>query len=398
MSKSILFISQSYPESRIGEYSRYTKVGLDYAANNLSRAIIRGFEDNQINVNIINYPLLGSFPIYYKSPIVKGYNSSDNNYDSISYLNIIYLKRRFIRNKVYSKIEKWCSQTSGEKIIFFYSYTFLPIITKLKKKYKDLKTCVLIADLPEFMSTDNGIITRIHHLMGGNKPITGECFQLVDGYVLLTSAMKDRMPMHNKPWIVIEGIYNPEKDKVSVDKEVNKTLLYTGDLGRRYGIVDLLEAFHGIPDENYRLWICGSGDGLEDIKRYMREDNRIIYWGCLPRKEIIAMQKKATLLVNPRKSNEEYTKYSFPSKTMEYMASGTPTLMSRLQCIPKDYDEHLFFFENETVEGLRSRIVEICNKSKDELKLIGDNASRFILNNKMPKPQVSKIAHFLYSL
>ena len=234
--------------------------------------------------------------------------------------------------------------------------------------------------------------------MGGNKPITGECFQLVDGYVLLTSAMKDRMPMHNKPWIVIEGIYNPEKDKVSVDKEVNKTLLYTGDLGRRYGIVDLLEAFHGIPDENYRLWICGSGDGLEDIKRYMREDNRIIYWGCLPRKEIIAMQKKATLLVNPRKSNEEYTKYSFPSKTMEYMASGTPTLMSRLQCIPKDYDEHLFFFENETVEGLRSRIVEICNKSKDELKLIGDNASRFILNNKMPKPQVSKIAHFLYSL
>lgn len=398
MSKSILFISQSYPESRIKEYSKYTKTGLDYAGNNLSRAIIKGFDYNQVDIDIINYPLLGSFPLYYKTPIVKGYKSNDNHYDSISYLNIIYLKRGFIKRKIYSKIEEWCKRTSGEKIIFFYSYTFLPIIEKLKKKYTDLKIGVLVADLPEFISTDNGIITKLHHLMGGNKSASEDFYQLVDGYVLLTSEMKDRLPMENKPWIVIEGIYNPEKDNIITDKEKYKTLLYTGDLGRRYGIVDLLEAFHGIKDENYRLWICGSGDGLEDVKKYAYKDNRIIYWGCLPRQEIITMQKKATLLINPRKSNEEYTKYSFPSKTMEYMASGTPTLMAHLKCMPKEYDEHLFYFEDETVKGLQSRILEICNKPIDELNSIGRKASKFILSNKMPKPQVAKILDFLYSL
>ena len=51
MYKSILFISQSYPESRIKEYSQYTKVGLDYAGNNLSRAIMKGFENNQIAID-----------------------------------------------------------------------------------------------------------------------------------------------------------------------------------------------------------------------------------------------------------------------------------------------------------------------------------------------------------
>ena len=42
--------------------------------------------------------------------------------------------------------------------------------------------------------------------------------------------------------------------------------------------------------------------------------------------KIVKEEKKSTLLVNPRFTNEEYTKYSFPSKNMEYMASRNSSI------------------------------------------------------------------------
>lgn len=64
------------------------------------------------------------------------------------------------------------------------------------------------------------------------------------------------------------------------------------------------------------------------------------------------MQQQATLLVNPRKGHEEYTKYSFPSKTMEYMASGTPTIMYKLPGLPIEYEEYLVLLPDNSQETL----------------------------------------------
>ena len=64
-------------------------------------------------------------------------------------------------------------------------------------------------------------------------------------------------------------------------------------------------------------------DLIESLLKKLQKDKRIIYWGVVEQKHVFEMQQQATLLVNPRKGHEEYTKYSFPSKTMEYMASGT---------------------------------------------------------------------------
>ena len=204
--------------------------------------------------------------------------------------------------------------------------------------------------------------------------------------------------MEDKPWMLLEGIYNPEEDTDMPEKDPHKVVFYSGDLGRRYGIIDLLKAFNDINDSNYRLWICGNGDGKEDVIYYSGLDKRIKYLGILPRKEVLLLQKSATLLVNPRHSNEEYTRFSFPSKTMEYMASGTPTLMAHLSCMPKDYDNHLFYLVDESVDGLRKEICRICELSGEMLLQKGNAARSFILNQKMPKQQVSRIINFLCQL
>ena len=126
-------------------------------------------------------------------------------------------------------------------------------------------------------------------------------------------------------------------------------------------------------------------------------DNRIVYKGLLPKKDIIRLQQEATLLVNPRHSNEEFTMYSFPSKTMEYMASGTPVVMAPLKCLPKEYDKYLFFFEDESVEGMALTMKSICEKMPEELERKGALAAHFIRTEKNSKVQVNKILELLRS-
>lgn len=395
----ILFVAQYYPESLLPIFNKKTKVGLDYAAHNLHCALIQGFRENDQQIDILNAPHLGSFPPFYKSPYVPGYESADAHIKSISYINVSYVKRWDMRRKMRREMFRWCARTEGKKIIFFYSFNQLEFLPELKRRFRDVKASLLVADLPEYMAVDNYLLTRLNSKISSLFASSDVShFAALDGYVLLAPAMCDRLPMAGKPWTLVEGIYNPQDDNVVVEKCPEKVILYTGSLGRRYGIVDLLEAFHRIDKSDYRLWICGSGDGLEDVRRYAQADSRIIYRGILPRAEVIKLQKQATLLVNPRHSADAYTRYSFPSKTMEYMASGTPTLMAHLESLPKEYDAHLFYFDDESVDGFRRSMEAVCEKNPQELHEFGAGASCFIMQYKTPRPQVGKIISFMRSL
>jgi glycosyltransferase involved in cell wall biosynthesis len=249
------------------------------------------------------------------------------------------------------------------------------------------------------MASDNSFFTRINkkidNFLGTNIV---KSLDNVDGYVLLTEHMTERLPIGNKPWMVMEGIYNTNDNITNVPKEPYKTILYTGNLAKRYGILDLLDAFTKIEKQNYRLWIRGNGECLKEIKEAANKDKRILYFDQLSRTELIKLQKKATVLVNPVHSHEEFTKFFFPSKTMEYMASGTPTLMSKLPCLPKEYEPYIYFFDDESVEGMKNKIIEICEKSQEELNESGEKAAEFIHTQKNEITQTKKIIEFITNL
>ena len=80
------------------------------------------------------------------------------------------------------------------------------------------------------------------------------------------------------------------------------------------------------------------------------------------------------------------------------MASGTPTLMSRLKSLPEDYYPYLFFFENETIEGMSSMIQKCLDLEPSFLKNFGREASSFILKNKTSTKQAKRIVDSLIEL
>jgi glycosyltransferase involved in cell wall biosynthesis len=117
--------------------------------------------------------------------------------------------------------------------------------------------------------------------------------------------------------------------------------------------------------------------------------------GVAPNEKIVEAECKATLLINPRFTTEEFTKYSFPSKNMEYMASGTPLLTTKLPGMPEEYYPYVFLFEEETLEGFAYSISNVLGKTDDELKHLGMTARDFVLKNKNNVFQANRIVEFI---
>jgi glycosyltransferase involved in cell wall biosynthesis len=208
--------------------------------------------------------------------------------------------------------------------------------------------------------------------------------------------MTTMLPVENKPFIVVEGIYNPDRElDMASELKDDKIILYTGTLMKRYGVLNLVNAFLKIKSKSVSLIVCGEGDAKNEILKLSQRDSRIIYKGLMAHGEVLSLQKRATLLVNPRTPEGIYTKYSFPSKIMEYFASGSPTLMYKLPGIPEEYYDFCYSIEMLGEGALASKIDELLGLPPEELKQKGLSAREFVLSQKNPEVQCAKIIEML---
>jgi glycosyltransferase involved in cell wall biosynthesis len=127
------------------------------------------------------------------------------------------------------------------------------------------------------------------------------------------------------------------------------------------------------------------------LPEYCKMDERIKYFGVVPNDKVIEAQLKATLLVNPRPSNVEFVKYSFPSKNMEYMASGTPMVTTALPGMPDEYYNYVFIFSEETIEGFATTLKRILALSEETLQWKGEKCKSFVMEKKNNIIQTKKV-------
>lgn len=402
MIKNICFLSGLFPTETKEEIIKNSKGVIQNAANALQWSFVKGFDSLNISMNIVNLVYIGSYPFRYKEPIIKRYKFKHNIHSSdinLFFLNLPLIKLISRYFSAYAHLEKWLKSNTEDKYLVIYAMhaPFLLAANRIKKQDKTVKICLIVPDLPEYMSDSKNLLYKI--LKNVDRYIITKTLASIDCFILLTKDMSTTLKIESKPWVCIEGIANDfEIDNTHSVKESYKTILYTGTLADRYGVLDLVEAFRLIKDNTFRLWICGDGDTKEKIIGYSKIDNRIKYWGQLPREQILELQTRATLLVNPRKNEGDYVKYSFPSKIMEYMASGTPCLIHRLPGIPDEYYNYTFTFSNDSIGSIKEKIEEVCNLNTLVLHKKGELARDFILKNKNPKVQVKKLVDMLNSL
>lgn len=393
-----LFLTLQYDLKKEKEYIEKSKVALQAAANAFQNNLILGFREANANCEIMNTVPVATFPKY-GQVLFSNKNGSLCGYSNIEigFLNLPILKQITRIINYWVQIKNWIKNTPGEKYIIAYSL-YLPfeiVLKKIKKMYPYIKLGLICPDLPcEFGILPQNRIKAKVQMIYGKKTLSYAKY--VDFFILFTEQMRIPLNVGNRPYTVVEGICSPQSIHYQTPLNTNdRIILYTGTLNEKLGIGNLLCAFSTIKSSRYRLWICGDGDMRDEVKKAADNDSRIRFYGFVDKKTVADLQQKATLLINPRQNGDEFTKYSFPSKTMEYMVSGKPVLMYKLDGIPDEYDEYLNYVNGNSVEHLKCAIMNLCEKSNLELFNIGEKAKEFILTNKSSLVQAKKIIDFL---
>lgn len=361
---------------------------LPYAASKYNTLLFEGIVKNGVETDVLSVvPINRSV---YKKLIFKGYKvkKKDVSIRFLSQINLPFLKNIF---NILGGFFRTIFKPRNSVLLCDVLVVSASIGAFFAAKIRRFKKVGIVTDLPKFQPIANSSFL----LKMNERLVEG-----LDAYVFLTKQMNDEVNKKNKPYLVVEGHANEEmKDRLHAPfTNQEKKIIYAGAIEKIYGIEMLCNAFLNIALPGEYLHIYGNGDYVEELKVIAEKNENIIYHGNRPNDEIVEVELDSTLLVNPRPTDGEYTKFSFPSKTLEYMVSGTPVLSSRLAGIPKEYENYIFYFDENTADNLGKHMRSILDLSPEELHEKGLKAKQFVIQEKNNVVQAKKIIDFCQSL
>ena len=378
----IIYISTLTSKSKMNKIIENAKSKPLQSIQKFHRLMCEGFVKNNVSVKTIS-----SIPMSRKISekilwLDKCEEENGVKYTYIPFINIKVLRQICTFLGTIVKVTKEVLNNKKEKI-FICDILNTTIST----------TTLILSKIFKFQCWD--IVTDLPRDMQKNKKINEKMQTKYDGYILITEEMNKIVNPKNKPHIVIEGLVDIREsaENNEVQKSSPRVIMYAGGLYERYGVKTLIEAFCNIQNNNVKLDLYGDGDLVPYIKSI--ENEKIGFHGVVTNDKIVEAEKKATLLVNPRFTSEEYTKYSFPSKNMEYMVSGTPVLTTKLPGMPEEYYNYVYLIEDETQRGMQKCLETLLGLNEDELDKKGKKAREFVLSQKNNVNQTNKIISFL---
>lgn len=398
----LIFIGLMYNPYDKESVKNRTKSGFQESADTFQWSFLNGLIKNKYfeDIKIFNVVPTGTYPLNYRdlNTESKKWSYLEFSCSQIGCTNFPILKQLQRYRMLKKQITKELNNHNEDIQIVFYSlYPLFVLLAKyIKKINSKINISVIVPDLPSKFGImpGNPIKKALANLEGWYVLNRINNF---DSFVLLTKHMLEPLEIKHESYVIIEGLFDPLLTKSELVNEYSsvKPILYSGSLNKEFGIYNLVCAFNLIEDESIELWICGSGDCEEFIERSSSLNNRIKYFGQVNRNDLILMQSKAYILVNPRTNDNEYVKYSFPSKTMEYIYSGRPTIMYKLSCLPEEYFEHVYFFEHNDIESIKKGILEVLKENPKELKEFGEYNREWIILNKSAEKQTLKFINLI---
>ena len=328
--------------------------------------------------------------------------SSNLTYNHLAFVNLPIIKHFILGASFFLHTFFWQFKNRKKEkgIILDASYiTSNPFIISACKFFH-CTTTAIFCDIYEYMANVQNVHKDNNSSFSINfaRHIARKTYQNIDTYIFLTQQMNNLINIDHKPYIIMEGLVDIEmmRQNISLEQKLTKQIvMYAGALRKEYGLENLLKGFIAYSNPNAELWIFGDGDYKTKIAHFCNQDSRIYFGGAISLQEIIKKELIVTLLVNPRPSNQEFTQYSFPSKNMEYMVSGTPLLTTCLPGMPKEYYKYVYTIDGSNVQDITRALKDALEKTQIELYEFGQNARSYVLKNKNNKLQAGRILKLL---
>lgn len=241
-------------------------------------------------------------------------------------------------------------------------------LSKLSQKFRK-RSVLILADF-EKVKRNCGWKRWIYYRM------QVQALQRYDKVVGLTSNMREWL-LPSQEFLLMEGgIHWEDYEDIQPKKKCDGLVqfMFSGVLSNDKGIHLLLEAIKMVPEE-FRLVITGKGPCEQEINGAAQNDHRIVFLGQVPFEEYLVHLKESDVLLNPRDMHYGNNEYNFPSKFLEYLATGNAIISTKFTGWER-FEENACFVDSEP-ESLAEKMSFMIEQDQNfNNKFFGQNRSK----------------------
>lgn len=217
----------------------------------------------------------------------------------------------------------------------------------------------------------------------------------LDGFLTLSNGLLRAFKVGHKPNYVFEGLVDETESFKKMP--IGNYYFFGGSLYERYGVKRLIQAFieSNIPE---KLVIAGNGPLREYLFNNTESNSRILYLSQLPKNEVYGLEQNAIANINPRPFNKKLDEESVPSKLLEYLASGVPTISTIHSKLYDIFKDDVFWIKDDSQDGIRKTLNKFVLTDIEELKKRATSARVKVYEIYGVKNQGERITYFLTSI
>lgn len=387
---SLLFISNVVPD-----IVPYNGPGFTRSGNNVLLGITEALPDD---ATIVSCRPIASFP---NGPVwIKGETVDLSNGKKIIILPTLNIK--IVKNIIWayiikSYIKKWAKKNPNDiNYVLVYNLYTPPIksVYKACKKYK-CKLSAILYDLgvpPKRLGLGRITMMGYRHM----EKQAEKYIPLLDGRIVINESIaKHYAP--DKDYLLVDGGINSDviAKLFPIEKSTSNrfTFLLAGMLWDQNGTRLLLDCLSLHPELDADFIFAGKGIDVTLIESAAKKDKRIKYAGMLSQQHLFNLYAKVDVLLNLRL--EEAVDFHFPSKLLEYMATGKHVLSTNIAHAGKVYGDYISILSDITPDGLAESINDIISAGKDTLYQRGTVTREFMLQNRNWRYQTQRIIKYI---
>lgn len=264
---------------------------------------------------------------------------------------IVHKLHYYYRRK---QLEQFLSTLSKEDIVIVYhSLLFADIFFKYKQKNK----FKFILELEEIYQD---VVDCSREKAWWERKVVS----IADGYILATEMLLQEIPQQ-RPYIVVHGTYHIEKKRTDNFNDGKIHCVYAGTFDpTKGGAAAAAAAF--LP-ENYHMHILGFGTKTQTdqllnlISAVQKKSNCILtYDGLKYGEEYIQFLQKCQIGLCTQIPDAKYTKTSFPSKVLVYLANGLRVLSVRIPAVEQSQvGKIIYYYDIQSPQEIAKAILNI---------------------------------------
>jgi glycosyltransferase involved in cell wall biosynthesis len=377
MNNWLLFIGGVFNESCM-----LKSKAISPAANRWEKGFIKAIKKRKYPVIILSHLPESIWPRGHIRPGDSTVFDSDFSSHLVQYWNVPFLRTISLKRNYIKVLKKVCNYYGKPLAVLSYNPVPHAVTTSLyAKKHYNIPWVDICAD---------------HYNPGDDWSRYSLSNNMAKGHVFLSYRAYKNAPFPIK--IHLDGAINTLKFNLSRNIKnkfsKNKIILYTGMLNKWGGLDFLLSAFKKIEDKDIKLWICGHGTSPE-LDLNLANDTRISFFGLVSEKKLKKIYQKASIFINPRRSDVDGNMMNFPSKVLEYLSYGKPIVSTWTDGLSPDYRSVLKIINEETSDSLANSIQEVLSWSDAKVYQNSIKIKNFLLDKKTWDVQAQRLDYWL---